>query len=108
MYIRNGHDHMMEVLSYYWEKTASKLSAFDTLSLVDWCHIYLKQLKQFGITDTYLQNGFNNLCNAYSRKIHSQINPIIVNILQQEADYGNSVHEMGDCVLMTNAPTDLI
>ena len=76
-----AHEHMMSVLSNYWEKQSIKLSAFDTLSLVDWCHSYLKEMKQFGMTDMYLQNGFNNLCNAYSRKIHSQINPLVVNII---------------------------
>ena len=31
---------MMKTLSKYWEKEALNLSAFDTLSLIDWVNIY--------------------------------------------------------------------
>jgi hypothetical protein len=70
MYMEVVHYHLTDVLSHYWEKLAVKISAFDTLAIVDWSYNYLKELKNFGITDQFLQNGFNNLCNAYSRKIH--------------------------------------
>lgn len=82
---------MMSILTKFWEKHSVHLSAFETLSVIDWCQIYIKDLKRFGVTDVYLQNGLNNLCNAYSRKIHSQINPLVVNILKQEIDYQNAV-----------------
>lgn len=108
IFMEHGHIHTMEVLQHFWEKQSVKLSAFDTLSLVDWCYTYLTQLRQFGISDLHLQNGLNNLCNAYSRKVHSQINPLVVCILQQEVDFGHSVVEMGDQVLSTNAPNDLV
>lgn len=77
---------MMSILSKFWEKHSVHLSPFETLSIIDWCQIYIKDLKRFGVTDVYLQNGLNNLCNAYSRKIHSQINPLVVNILTQEIE----------------------
>jgi len=91
MFMENGHTQMMSILTKFWEKHSVHLSAFETLSVIDWCQIYIKDLKRFGVTDVYLQNGLNNLCNAYSRKIHSQINPLVVNILKQEIDYQNAV-----------------
>lgn len=66
-----GHDHLTTKLRKFWEREAVSLSAFDSLSLIDWCHTYIEDLSMFGISDIYLQNGFNNLCNAYSRKIHA-------------------------------------
>jgi hypothetical protein len=101
------HSHLTDVLSYFWEKQAVKISAFDTLSIVDWSYNYIKDLKNFGITDIFLQNGFNNMCNAYSRKIHCQINPHLITILEKEADHQNSVEEI-DGKLQTNGPQDLI
>lgn len=94
--MKDGHTHLVQELAYFWEKQALKISAFDTLSIVDWCFIYLNDLKRFGINDVYLLNGFNNLCEAYSRKIHSQLIPFIINILQQDVDFENSVIESAD------------
>ena len=54
IYMETVHIHLMDVLTYYWEKKAVKTSAFDTLTIVDWCYIYLKDLKNYGITDMYL------------------------------------------------------
>ena len=54
MYMSIGHDHIVKTLSKYWEKEALNLSAFDTLSLIDWVNTYLTDLKRFGITDMYL------------------------------------------------------
>ena len=62
------------------------MSAFETLALIDWTYNYIKPLKRFGINDIFLINGMNNLCNAYSRKVHSQTNPLVVNILSTELD----------------------
>ena len=49
IYMSHGHDHLMSVLSYYWEKQATRISAFDTLTMLDWSFNYLKELKMFGI-----------------------------------------------------------
>ena len=54
MYMNTLHAKNMEVLSRYWEKNATNISAFDTLSLIDWVYTYLKDLKKFGITDMFL------------------------------------------------------
>ena len=45
MFMENGHKYMMNLMSKYWEKQAHNLSAFDTLSLIEWCYTYLKELK---------------------------------------------------------------
>jgi hypothetical protein len=76
-----GHSMTMKVLQKFWDKYGVSLSAFETLSLIDWCHNYLKDLKNFGVQDVYLMNGMLNLCNAYSRKIHCQNYPKVVTIL---------------------------
>ena len=101
-----SHRQICSVLSHYWEKQAVKLSAFDTLTLIDWCYQYIRELKNFGITDSFLRNGFNNLCNAYSRKMHSQIYPTVVTILQNEFDMDNAA-EGGD-LQQCSAPQDLV
>lgn len=44
-----GHSMIMKVLSKFWDKYGVNLSAFETLSLIDWCHNYLKDLKNFGV-----------------------------------------------------------
>lgn len=108
IYMEVAHSHMMSVLSRFWEKISVKLSDFETLSLIDWCHIYLEELSQYGIHDIYLQNGFNNLCNAYSRKIHSRINSTVINIIKDEVVFKNSVVQRGDGILSTNAPNDMV
>ena len=106
VYMDISHRQICSVLSHYWEKQAVKLSAFDTLTLIDWCYQYIRNLKDFGITDSFLKNGFNNLCNAYSRKMHSQIYPAVVTILQNEFDMDNAA-EGGD-LQQCNAPQDLV
>lgn len=42
--MENGHKYMMNLMSKYWEKQSHNLSAFDTLSLIEWCNTYLKEL----------------------------------------------------------------
>lgn len=69
--MEEGHELMLKVLHRFWEKHAINMSAFETLSLIDWVNTYLLELRNFGITDVYLQNGLTNLCNAYSRKIQA-------------------------------------
>ena len=109
IYMSAAHEHMMAVLQYFWDKHCTQISAFDTLSMVDWCYQYINELKKFGINDHHLKNGYINLCEAYSRKVHSQINPLVVVVIEQEMDYKNSVFEgEADGVLNTRAPNDLI
>ena len=95
----------MAVFSRYWEKEAINLIAFDLLTLIEWCHEYLLDLKRFGISDVYLKNGFTNLCDAYTRKIHSTIYKMITNVIIQDADFENST--IDDDVLATNSPEDM-
>jgi len=66
-----GHSEIIKILTKWWEKHAVEMSAFETLALIDWTYNYIKPLKRFGINDIFLINGMNNLCNAYSRKVHS-------------------------------------
>ena len=58
----------------------------------------------FGTSDIQMSNGFKNLCTAYVRKIHTQINPLLINVLSTEVDHKSSVFESGDGILQTNAP----
>ena len=81
MYMDIGHTHMMAVFSRYWEKEAINLIAFDLLTLIEWCYEYLINLKRFGVVDVYLKNGFTNLCDAYTRKIHSSIYRMVTNVI---------------------------
>jgi len=63
-----------------------KLQPFDTLTLVDWTYNYFADLAKFGVKDGSLENGFLTLCNAYGRKVHTQLYPLIVGILKNEKD----------------------
>lgn len=69
------------MLAYYWEKRAIRLSAFDTLALIDWCNTYINELRNFGVRDANFLNGFKNICLAYSRKVHMELNPLVVSII---------------------------
>ena len=55
-----------------------------------------------------MYNGFVTLCNAYSRKIDSQITPIILNILEGESKIDKAVEEDHRKCMHTNAPESLI
>ena len=107
VYMDAVHAQLSNVLAYYWEKRAMKLSAFDTLALIDWCNTYINELRNFGVHDTDFVNGFKNICLAYSRKVHMELNPLVVSIIQQESDFEQAVEET-DPWFSTNAPSVLI
>jgi hypothetical protein len=67
----------------------------------------MNNLKTFGISDDALENGYLTLCNAYARKIHSQVMPMIINVLKSEKDT-NAVEEDNDGYLFTNAPFNML
>jgi hypothetical protein len=75
------HPHMLKLLGDYWDKWAIELNPFETLNLVDWTFKYNNELNRYGIQDDGLSTGFVKLCNAYARKIHSQLIPMMMNIL---------------------------
>ena len=79
-----SHSHILNLLGDYWENFAIKLNPFETLCIIDWAYNYNKQLRQFGIRDDSLYNGFLTLCNTYASKIHSTLIPLIINILKSE------------------------
>ena len=78
MYMETAHPHIKDILAKFWLSNALDMSPFETLSIIDWIHTYNKLLKQFGISDDQIDNGYLGLCNAYARKIHSQIIPFII------------------------------
>ena len=75
---------MMESLSSLWEKKAVEMNPFDTLSLIDWTFKYNNQLKQFGVKDEALQNGFQTLCDSYARKVYPKLIHYIIRFIQNE------------------------
>ena len=84
--METAHPHIKEVISKFWTKKALELNPFETLSLIDLVNQYNKSLSQYGISDDSIENGYLALCNAYARKIHSQIMPFIVSTLKAETE----------------------
>ena len=54
--------------------------------MLDWIYEYNQQLARFGVSDDLVGNGFITLQNAYRRKIHMQIYPLVSNILIKEKE----------------------
>ena len=54
VYMEEGHELMMKVVHRFWEKHAISMGTYETLSLIDWVHNYILELRNFGITDVYL------------------------------------------------------
>jgi len=52
--------------------------------MIDWAYCYYKELKKFGIHDDAVENGYISLCNAYARKTHSKLLPLIISVLRNE------------------------
>lgn len=86
MYMDTTHTLLCSRLSEEWEKRAFDLNPIETLSLIDWMDIYCTSLQKFGVSDDSIMNGFITLCNAYKRKIHMQLYPMISNVLMKERD----------------------
>lgn len=105
-YMRSGHLHLLDVLSRFWELRGVDLNPFETLSLLEWTHRYNRDLRRFGVTDDAVELGILQLSTAYVKKTHSQITPVVLNILRHER--GNKeIEEDSSGYLYTNAPQDL-
>lgn len=103
-----SHVHLLKLLGDFWEKNGIDLNPFESLSIIDYSFTYYNKLRKFGVRDDFLYNGFLILCNAYARKIHSQITPIILNILEAESKIEKAVEADHRSCLHTNAPESLI
>ena len=73
---------------------------------MDWTYRYFRELRKFGVSDDSIENGYLQLCGAYAKKTHSQIMPMVVNILRQERETRH-IEEDRSGYLYTNAPFDL-
>lgn len=62
-------------------------------------------MRKFGINDSSIENGYHILCNAYTRKVHIHIIPLIINILKTERKCIPEVYDDG--AIYTNAPFDM-
>ena len=104
------HAHLITLLGSFWESLAINLNPYETLCLIDWAHCYHNELALYGCRDDLLYNGFLTLCNTYALKIHSQLVPLILNILKSEAGSTLSTddYENYDGCIFTSAPRDLI
>ena len=108
LFMKTGHVHLCDVLAKFWEKRAVDFNPFETLSLVDWTYRYSRELRKFGISDDSIENGYLQLCNAYAKKTHAQIMPMVINILRQERDSKQIEQDPKQGFLYTNAPFDLM
>jgi len=102
------HPHMLKLLGDYWDKWAIELGPFETLNLVDWAFKYNNELNRYGVHDDGLESGFVKLCNAYARKIHSQLIPMMINILRAESDPSKCLETDFDGKKKTSMPTQLM
>ena len=65
--------------------------------MVDFTYTYFRNLKKFGITDDSVENGYLALCNAYAKKTHTQIMPIIINILKSVLPFHKKFRKKKAC-----------
>jgi hypothetical protein len=57
------------------------------------------------VTDDLVENGFKTLCNAYKRKLHMQIYPVVTKVLLNEKNAEVEEDQKGQ--LVTNTPSDI-
>lgn len=105
-YMENHHVHLLTLLGNFWEKHGVDLNPYETLSMIDFAYTYICKKRKFGVSDDYLKNGFMVLCNAYGRKIHSQLIPLILGILEGEKTFQYETDYEG--IVNTVAPEGLI
>jgi hypothetical protein len=107
-YMENHHVHLVTLLGAFWEKFGVDLNPYETLSVIDFAYTYHNKQTKFGVREDSLYNGFLILCNAYSRKIHSQITPLIIGVLETDSNYKDAVEADHNGILHTVAPEGLI
>lgn len=105
MYMETVHLKMCERLTHEWNIKALLMTPLDILSVCEWVHKYMTTLKRFGIKDDSLENGYLTLVNAYKRKIHMQIYPMITNVLIRERE--GHIESSPDGKLYTHSPNDI-
>jgi hypothetical protein len=105
LYMDVVHTKTCERLTHEWNSKAFLMTPLDIYALLEWLHQYLTSLKRFGINDDSLENGYHTLVNAYKRKIHMQIYPMITNVLIRERDGNIEESESGE--LYTHSPADI-
>lgn len=81
------------------------MGPLDILEILQWIYDYMMTLKKFGVKDDSLDNGYLTLVEAYKRKIHMQIYPMITNVLIREREAEIKETESGD--LYTHSPNDI-
>jgi hypothetical protein len=81
------------------------MGPLDILELLQWIYDYMMTLKKFGVKDDSVDNGYLRLIEAYKRKIHMQIYPMITNVLIREREAEIEEAESGD--LYTHSPNDI-
>jgi hypothetical protein len=102
------HVHLVTLLGNFWEKFGVDLNPYETLSVIDFAYTYHNKQRKYGVREDSLYNGFLILCNAYSRKIHSQITPLILGVLENESHVDTCVEADHNGILHTVAPEGLI
>jgi len=105
MYMDSVNVKICERLTYEWDSKVMLMNPLDILCLLEWVYEYYTLLKKFGVTDDALNNGYLTLVNAYKRKIHMQIYPMITNVLIRERDA--KIEESDSGYLYTHSPNDI-
>ena len=105
LFMETVHVKISDRLTHEWNTKALLMSPFDIMSLLEFVYEYHTQLKKFGIKDDSFHNGYLTLVNAYKRKIHMQIYPMITNVLIRERDSKVESSIKGE--LYTHSPGDI-
>ena len=105
MYMESTHVKICERLTYEWTTKALVMNPIDILELLEWTYNYHMSLTKFGINYDSVKNGYLTLCNAYKRKIHLQIYPMVTNVLIRERD--SEIEDQGNGELYTHSPNDI-
>ena len=103
-YMETAHPILCTTLKTTWLHQALDFSVLETIQLIEWSESYANDLKTFGIKDDSLNNGIKTLRCGYSRKIHIQITPLLLNIIRNERQLEPDFDDKG--YLCTNSPKD--
>ena len=105
LFMETVHVKISDRLTHEWNTKALLMSPFEIMSLLEFVYEYHTQLKKFGIKDDSFHNGYLTLVNAYKRKIHMQIYPMITNVLIRERE--GHVETSPEGQLYTHSPNDI-
>ena len=102
--METAHPILGLTLKNTWHHKALDYTLEETMTLIEWCEKYSKDLLKFGVKDDALNHGIKTLRCAYARKVHIQITPVLLNIIRSDREIEPIMDDKGK--LLTYCPED--